>query len=158
MEYALVLRNNAILQRYRMNSIPFTCKLLTSLFSLFPLLALCLSNLDPTLGKIQPSHWQESSVESFNRGSLVAAIRYPDTSRHQVFFSGLQTLPPQQVFVWLHQEPKGTGHYLPISGNPSRKTTDEKDQGLAWSKTFSRLLYQQLFINRTIIYPITTFS
>jgi len=59
-----------------MNSIPFTHKLLTPLSLLFPLLALCLSNLDPTLGKIQPSYCKEDSVESFNCGSFNKISRY----------------------------------------------------------------------------------
>lgn len=138
-----------------MNSIPFTRKLLTSLSFLFPLLALCLSNLDPTLRKIQPSHWKEDSAESFNCGSFSKISRYfmiLGISFQVTYFSHSKYLSD------CTQGPKGTVTIYPYQLTLPEKLQHQKDQELAWSKTFSQPLYQQLFINSTVIYPTTTFS
>lgn len=155
MEYALDLRNNAVLRRYRMNSIPFTWS--CSHHFLFCFLYLHFQpNLDPALGKIQPTHWKGDSVESLKLPQLSKISSYftiPD-----FFFPRLQTLSISKCLSDCTQGPKGMVTNYPSQLIPPEKLGHQKSQGAVWSKTFSPLLCEQLFVNRTVIYPTTTFS
>lgn len=132
----------------------FHLELLTSLPFLLPLLALH-PNLDPSLGKIQSTHWKGDSVESLR---LQLNKRYSYFTIPFGAFSSLQTLSITNSLSDCTQGPKLIVTNYPSQLIPPEKVGHQKSQGIVWSKTFSQLLCEQAFVNSIVIYPTTTFS